>query len=104
MEKYDFLKIIFEISDFVLFSHKTLSILMPEIKSIPFNWEMVSLSHNDAFGKALKLRSVSFSNLIQFFIFATVIVACSSSFSFGGGFLAGFMLSNPRRSDKNSSL
>lgn len=73
-------------------------------KTIPFNWAIVSLSHNDAFGKALKLRSVSFSNLMQFLIFATVIDACSSSFSFGGGFFAGFILSRPRRSDKNSSL
>lgn len=65
---------------------------------------MASLSHSAVLGNILKLRSVSFSNLIQFLMLAMVVATCSSSVSFGCGFLAGLMLSRPCRSVKNSSL
>lgn len=77
---------------------------MVDHRKIPFSKCNVSVSHNGVFDSNLKLLSVSFSNRTQFRMFETVMVACSSSFSFGCGFLAGFMLSKSCKSDRNSSL
>lgn len=71
---------------------------------VPFKMFRDSVSYNGVFGNNLKLLSVSFSKRAQFFIFAIVTEACSSSFSFIWGFFAGLILRRPFKSDKNSSL